>query len=50
LADAGYDPLFIKARLGHANINTSAKYVRPSLDAQIASYEAYLAQKRGVLK
>ena len=42
LADMGMDPLFIKTRLGHSSLETTAKYAVPSLNAQIAAYENYV--------
>lgn len=42
LADAPIDPLIIKDRLGHGNINTTAKYTDISLESRRRSYERYL--------
>lgn len=47
LADSNWDPVFIKTRLGHKSIYTSAIYTKPSLEAQIQSYEIYLKSKEG---
>ncbi|MED1914827.1 tyrosine-type recombinase/integrase [Bacillus thuringiensis] len=49
LADAQWDPLYIKSRLGHKSIYTSAIYAKPSLETQIQSYENYLKSKEGNL-
>ncbi|GFZ87363.1 transposase [Paenibacillus marchantiophytorum] len=49
LADMGLDILVIKDRLGHASIETTTKYSKPSLETQILSYERYLNARKDVI-
>ncbi|WP_047980134.1 tyrosine-type recombinase/integrase [Ornithinibacillus contaminans] len=49
LQDLGVDINIIKDRLGHASIETTAKYTEPSIQTKIMAYERFLDSKKGVL-
>ena len=48
LHDAGVDIAVIRERLGHADIATTGKYVKPSLESMILTHERYLSEKGGI--
>jgi integrase/recombinase XerD len=49
LSELGYNTLYIKYRLGHKSVHSTEVYIHPSLEAQRASYEKALQQRRGLI-
>lgn len=49
LQDIGVDVNIIKERLGHASIETTAKYAKPSIETLTKVHERYLESKRDVM-
>lgn len=46
LAEAGFDEQFIKARGGWSSINSAARYIHPSIEAQRKAFERYLERSK----
>lgn len=46
LAEFGYDQIYISDRLGHNSIESTNKYIHPSLESQIKAYSRFINSRK----